>query len=155
MTTIFRPLPANFADRIMTSYSTNWFTLLLLCTSTPLIFCSDQFDRGSRQVKREPFDLATLLANFTISTCLTHTEPKSWPLTLSSITTKRFIVDWSNYTFLNHYNKSILLVWLLTTLRQFVFEFHPYTIYFMTSRLPVQEVTRQKCKILVFGFVPT
>ena len=31
----------------------NWFTLLLLCTSAPLILCCDRFDRGSRQAKRE------------------------------------------------------------------------------------------------------
>ena len=45
----------------MTSYSSNWFTLLLLhvCTSTPLVLCCDQFDRGSRQVKQEPIDLVT------------------------------------------------------------------------------------------------
>ena len=41
------------------SYSSNWFTLLLLCTSAPLVLCCDQFDRGSRQVKRETVDLIT------------------------------------------------------------------------------------------------
>ena len=43
----------------MTSYSSNWFTLLLLCTSAPLVLCCDRFDRSSRQVKREPMDLVT------------------------------------------------------------------------------------------------
>ena len=46
----------------MTSYSRNWFTLLLLCTSAPLVSCCDWFDRGSRQVKREPVDCFTLSA---------------------------------------------------------------------------------------------
>ena len=32
-------------------------------------------------------------------TCLTPVEPKIWPLTFPSITTKRFVVDRSNYTF--------------------------------------------------------
>ena len=41
----------------MTSYSSYWFTLLLLCISAPLVFCCDQFDQGSRQVKCEPVDL--------------------------------------------------------------------------------------------------
>ena len=42
----------------MTSYSSNWFTLLFLCPSAPLILCGDRFDCGSRQVKCEPVDLA-------------------------------------------------------------------------------------------------
>ena len=37
--------------------------------------------------------------NWTIFTCLNPEEPKNWPLTFSSITTKRYIVDRSNYTF--------------------------------------------------------
>ena len=37
----------------------NWITLLLLCTSAPLVLCCDWFDRGSRQVKRDPADLVT------------------------------------------------------------------------------------------------
>ena len=41
------------------AYSSNWFTLLLLCTSASLVLCCDQFDRGSREVKREPVDLVT------------------------------------------------------------------------------------------------
>ena len=41
------------------SYSSNLCTLLLLCTSAPLVLCCILFDRGSRQVKREPVDLAT------------------------------------------------------------------------------------------------
>ena len=37
----------------------NWFTLLLICTSASLGLCGDRFNRGSRKVKREPVDLAT------------------------------------------------------------------------------------------------
>ena len=37
----------------------NWITLLLLCIRTPLLLCYDRFDRGSRQVKRDPVDLVT------------------------------------------------------------------------------------------------
>ena len=42
-----------FTDKVMTSYSSNCFTLLLLCTSTPLVLCGDRLDCGSRQIKRE------------------------------------------------------------------------------------------------------
>ena len=45
--------PLWFAGKVMTSYVNNWFTLLLLCTSTPLVLCCDRFDRGSRQVNCE------------------------------------------------------------------------------------------------------
>ena len=48
-----------FAGKVMMSYSSNWFTLLLLCTSAPLVLCCDRFDSGSKQVKREPVDLVT------------------------------------------------------------------------------------------------
>ena len=48
-----------YVGKVITSYSSNWFTLLLLCTIAPLDLCGDQFDHGSRQVKREPADLAT------------------------------------------------------------------------------------------------
>ena len=41
------------------SYSSNWITLLLLCTSAPLVLCCDQFDLGSRQIKHDPVDLVT------------------------------------------------------------------------------------------------
>ena len=48
-------LHAQFAGKVMTSYNSNWFTLLLLiCTFAPLVLCCDRFGRGSRQVKREP-----------------------------------------------------------------------------------------------------
>ena len=42
---------------MINSFSSNWFTLLLLCNSAPLVLYCDRFDRGSRQVKREPVDL--------------------------------------------------------------------------------------------------
>ena len=43
----------------------NWFTLLLLCTSAPLVLYCDRFDRGSRQVKRELVDL--LMEDYDVS----------------------------------------------------------------------------------------
>ena len=33
-----------FAGKEVTSYGSNWFTLLLLCTSAPLVLCCDRFD---------------------------------------------------------------------------------------------------------------
>ena len=56
-----------FAGKVMTPYVSNCFTLLLLCTSTPLVLCCDRIDRGSRQVKREPVDMVT--GNFNVSLC--------------------------------------------------------------------------------------
>ena len=47
------------ASEVIMSYSSNWIMLLLLCTSAPLVLCCDRFDRGSRQVKRDPVDLVT------------------------------------------------------------------------------------------------
>ena len=44
---------------MINSFSSNWFTLLLLCTSAPLVLYCDRFDRGSRQVKRKPVDMVT------------------------------------------------------------------------------------------------
>ena len=52
----------------MTAYRSNWFTLLLLRTNAPLVLCCDQFDRGSRQVKRELLDLA--MEDYDVSLCL-------------------------------------------------------------------------------------
>ena len=47
-----------------------------------------------------------------------HVEPKSWPLTFSSITTKHYVVNRSSYTFfLNQYDKRNMSVWFLTTLK--------------------------------------
>ena len=50
---------------MINSFSSNWFTLLLLCTSAPLVLYCDRFDRGSRQVKSEPVDL--LMEDYDIS----------------------------------------------------------------------------------------
>ena len=44
----------------MTPYISNWFMLLLLCISAPLVLCCDQFSCGSRQVQCEPVDLYTI-----------------------------------------------------------------------------------------------
>ena len=50
-----------FTSEVITPYSSNWITLLLLlCTSAPLVLCCDWFDCGSRQVKRDPVDLVTV-----------------------------------------------------------------------------------------------
>ena len=48
-----------FASEVITSYNSNWITLLSLCTSAALVLYCDWFDRGSRQVKRDPVDLVT------------------------------------------------------------------------------------------------
>ena len=48
-----------FTDKVITSFSSNWFTLLLICTSASLVLCCDWFNCGSREVKRESVDLAT------------------------------------------------------------------------------------------------
>ena len=47
-----------FAGKLMKSYISYWFKLLLLCIDGPLVLCSYRFDRSSRQVKCEPVDLA-------------------------------------------------------------------------------------------------
>ena len=52
---------------MINSFSSNWFTLLLLCTSAPLVLYCDRFDRGSRQVKREPVDMVT--EDYDVSLC--------------------------------------------------------------------------------------
>ena len=51
-----------------------WFSLLLLCTSAPLVLCCDRFDRGSRQVKHEPVDLVT--EDYNVSLCQRIGLPK-------------------------------------------------------------------------------
>ena len=60
-------LPHHFAGKVMTSYSSNWFTLLLLCTSAPLVLCCDRFDHGSRQEKCELVDL--VMEDYDVSLC--------------------------------------------------------------------------------------
>ena len=56
-----------FAAKVMTSYSSNWFSLLLLCYSTPFVLRCDRFNHGPRQVKREPVDLVT--GDYDVSLC--------------------------------------------------------------------------------------
>ena len=53
---------AIFDSEVITSYSSNWIMplFMLLCTSAPLVLCCGQFDRGSRQVKRDPVDLGPI-----------------------------------------------------------------------------------------------
>ena len=48
------------------SYNGNWITLLLLCTSAALVLCCDWFDRGSRQVMRDPVELVTVDYDITL-----------------------------------------------------------------------------------------
>ena len=55
----------SWSIQLINSFSSNWFTLLLLCTSAPLVLYCDRLDRGSRQVKREPVDL--LMENYDVS----------------------------------------------------------------------------------------
>ena len=55
----------SWSIQLINSFSSNWFTLLLLCTSAPLVLYCDRFDRGSRQVKREPVDL--LMEDYDVS----------------------------------------------------------------------------------------
>ena len=64
----------SFASKVMMSHSSNWFTLLILCISAPLVLCCDQFDRGSRQVKREPVDL--IMEDYDITLCQQIKEHK-------------------------------------------------------------------------------
>ena len=57
----------SWSIQLINSFSSNWFTLLLLCTSAPLVLYCDRFDRGSRQVKREPVDMVT--EDYDVSLC--------------------------------------------------------------------------------------
>ena len=60
-----------FDSEVITSYSSTWITLLLLCTSAALVLCCDQFDqwfdRCSRQVKRDPVDLVDITLRYWIT----------------------------------------------------------------------------------------
>ena len=53
-------------SELIMSYSSNWITLLLLCTSTPLVSCCDRFDHGSRQVTRDPVELVPVDYDITL-----------------------------------------------------------------------------------------
>ena len=57
----------SWSIQMINSFSSNWFTLLLLCTSAPLVLYCYRFGRGSRPVKREPVDL--LLEDYDVSLC--------------------------------------------------------------------------------------
>ena len=57
----------SWSIQLINSFSSNCFTLLLLCTSGPLVLYCGQFDRGSRQVNREPVDLVT--EDYDVSLC--------------------------------------------------------------------------------------
>ena len=57
----------SWSIQLINSFSSNWFTLLLLCTSAPLVLYCYRFGRGSRPVKREPVDL--LLEDYDVSLC--------------------------------------------------------------------------------------
>ena len=62
---------SQFAGKVMTSYISNWFTLMLLCTSTPLVLCCDRFVCG----KHEP--VALVIENYDISLCQQILELKN------------------------------------------------------------------------------
>ena len=49
-----------FSIEMIMLQSSNWITLLLPCTSFPLVLCCDHFNHGSRQVKRDPIDPVTM-----------------------------------------------------------------------------------------------
>ena len=55
----------SWSIQLINSFSSNWFALLLLCTSASLVLYCDRFDRGSKQVKREPVDL--LMEDYDVS----------------------------------------------------------------------------------------
>ena len=48
-------------------HHSNWFTLLLLCTSAPLVLCFNRFDRGLRQAKCEPVELRRIMTSHFVS----------------------------------------------------------------------------------------
>ena len=100
--------------------------------------------------------------NWSIFNCLTTVEPKSWPLTFSSITSKRYVVDISIYTFLNRYNRGISWYgfWRVDDI-QATFEFDPCTNFDHCTKnlvtLHVQQVTttRQQYVVLILCLIPT
>ena len=49
-----------------TSYSSNWITLLLACTSILLVLCCDWFNHGPRQEKHDLVDLVIVDYNATL-----------------------------------------------------------------------------------------
>ena len=84
--------------------------------------------------------------NWSIFTCLTPVESKTWTLTISSITFKQYSIDGSN--------------WILTTrgicwygFWQHLSNFLIWCLYKLSCdpRFPVQDVTWQKYEILILG----
>ena len=63
-------------------------------------------------------------------------EPKIWPFTFPSITTKRYVVDRSNYTFSESLSQEESVGMVLDNIEA-TFEFDPCTNYPLTPRLPV------------------
>ena len=60
-------MDALLASKVITSFSSNWITLLLLCTIAPLVLCCDRFNRGSRHAnKRDPVNLVTVDYDMTL-----------------------------------------------------------------------------------------
>ena len=86
-----------FPSKVITSYSSNWIMLLLLCTGAPLVLCCDQFDCGSKQVKSDPVDLVT--EDYDIILCwqllLQKTRRSLYPLL-------RYHIHSSKCTYLNY-----------------------------------------------------
>ena len=93
--------------------------------------------------------------NRSIFTCLTPVEPKTCPFPFSSVTTKQYIVDWSNYTF----SESCLtrrICWYGFWQHWSNFWIWPlYKLSCDPQRLPVQDVTWQQYEILILGPIPT
>ena len=82
------------------SAACDWITILLLCTSASLVSCSNQFDYGSGQVKRDLVDLvikdydkhcAGELPYISINNCEYHQVPVNYYLPISMM----FMQDWS------------------------------------------------------------
>ena len=82
--------------------------------------------------------------------CLTPVEPKVWALTFSSITTKRYFVDRSNYTVSESLwqEKSVGMVFDNI---EATFEIDPCTNYPVIPRISLQDVSRQQYKIVILG----
>ena len=73
---------------------------------------------------------------------------------LSSITTKRYVVNRSNYTFSESLKQEVSDGMVLDNIEA-TFEFDPCTNYLVTPRLPVQDVTRQQYEMVILGPIPT
>ena len=75
--------------------------------------------------------LRPLPAKFNHFYLLTPVEPKFWPLTFSSITTKWYVVDRSNYTFSELLWQEEYVGMVFDNIEE-TFEFDPFTNYFVT-----------------------